>query len=120
MTTTSRPSRTARCPPPIRASCETLEDLWTASASGSVGRTARRARCACGLPRRDQATDLKGHVFTIVVQEFADAYTMDLDALRKCCVGELLPDGRVIPFCAYNSLGYREAVRSALAAGAWQ
>lgn len=54
---------------------------------------------------------LKNHVFMIVVQGFANAYNMDLEALMKCCVGELIPDGRVIPFCAYNTVGYREQVR---------
>jgi hypothetical protein len=29
----------------------------------------------------------------------------------KCCVEEITPDGRLIPFCAYNSVGYREQVR---------
>jgi len=29
----------------------------------------------------------------------------------KCCVEEITPDGRIIPFCAYNSVGYREQVR---------
>ncbi|MQA27702.1 MAG: radical SAM protein, partial [Micromonosporaceae bacterium] len=28
-----------------------------------------------------------------------------------CCVEEITPDGRLIPFCAYNSVGYREQVR---------
>ena len=33
----------------------------------------------------------------------------------KCCVGILVPDGRIIPFCAYNSVGYRQEVRDKLA-----
>jgi hypothetical protein len=32
----------------------------------------------------------------------------------KCCVEEITPDGRLIPFCAYNSVGYREQVRAQL------
>ena len=32
----------------------------------------------------------------------------------KCCVGILTPDGRAIPFCAYNSVGYREQIREQL------
>lgn len=32
----------------------------------------------------------------------------------ECCIHELLPDGRAIPFCAYNSLGYREKVKREL------
>ena len=35
--------------------------------------------------------------------------------VMKCCVGILVPDGRIIPFCAYNSVGYREEIRDALA-----
>mgnify|MGYP006169206655 FL=1 len=31
--------------------------------------------------------------------------------VMKCCVGILVPDGRIIPFCAYNSVGYREEIR---------
>jgi hypothetical protein len=29
-------------------------------------------------------------------------------------VEEITPDGRLIPFCAYNSVGYREQVRARL------
>jgi hypothetical protein len=32
----------------------------------------------------------------------------------KCCVEQITPDGRLIPFCAYNSVGYREQVREQL------
>jgi uncharacterized radical SAM superfamily Fe-S cluster-containing enzyme len=32
-------------------------------------------------------------------------------------VGEIVPDGRIIPFCAYNAAGYRKQVRADLAAG---
>jgi len=34
----------------------------------------------------------------------------------KCCKEILLPDGKQIPFCAYNSAGYREQAREQLAA----
>ena len=44
-------------------------------------------------------------------------FPLDLKALMKCCIGELIPDGRIIPFCAYNTVGYREQVRAALIAG---
>ena len=54
----------------------------------------------------------------IVIQDFQDPYTLNVAKLRKCCVEEITPDGRLIPFCAYNSVGYREQVRADLAAGA--
>ena len=47
----------------------------------------------------------------IVVQDFQDPYTLNVRQLMKCCVEEITPDGRLIPFCAYNSAGYREQVR---------
>jgi uncharacterized radical SAM superfamily Fe-S cluster-containing enzyme len=33
---------------------------------------------------------------------FQDAWTLDLERLRDCCIHVLSPDGRLIPFCAYN------------------
>jgi uncharacterized radical SAM superfamily Fe-S cluster-containing enzyme len=96
-----------------------LEGLWSAAAVPGATSTVRRFRDACcDIPFLNTASHLKRHVFTIVIQDFADAYTMDLDVLHKCCVGQLIPDGRMIPFCAYNSLGYRKKVFSALASGA--
>jgi hypothetical protein len=43
-----------------------------------------------------------------------DPYTFNVKQVMKCCVTEITPDGRLIPFCAYNSVGYREEVRAAL------
>ena len=95
-----------------------LEGLWSASSVPGTTAAAERFYCAsCDLPFPNQTDYLKKHVFTIVVQSFADPYTMDLKALMKCCIGELIPDGRIIPFCAYNSVGYREKVRAALTSG---
>jgi uncharacterized radical SAM superfamily Fe-S cluster-containing enzyme len=42
------------------------------------------------------------HGFSISGMAFQDAWNLDLDRLRYCCVHTLAPDGRVIPFCAYN------------------
>ncbi len=96
---------------------EALEGLWSASSVPGTASTATRFRTACcNLPFISKAKTLKRHIFTIVIQDFGDAYNMDLNVLHKCCVGELIPDGRIIPFCAYNSLGYRQKVRSSLVA----
>ena len=97
---------------------EALEGLWSASSVPGTDSAAARLECAaCDLVFPTESSYLKKHAFMMVVQGFADPYTLDLKALMKCCVGELVPDGRVIPFCAYNSVGYREQVRSALIAG---
>ena len=55
------------------------------------------------------------HVFQIAIKDFLDSYTFNVKQVMKCCVGILAPDGRVIPFCAYNSVGYREQIRDQLA-----
>jgi uncharacterized radical SAM superfamily Fe-S cluster-containing enzyme len=97
---------------------EALEGLWSASSVPGTADAARRFDCAaCNLSFSSETTYLKTHVFMIVIQSFGDPYTMDLKALMKCCIGELIPDGRIIPFCAYNSVGYREKVRLDLIAG---
>ena len=57
---------------------------------------------------------LKNHIFQIAIKDFLDAYTFSVKQVMKCCVGILVPDGRVIPFCAYNSVGYREQIREQL------
>jgi hypothetical protein len=97
---------------------EALEGLRSASSVPGTADSARRFDCAaCDLSFSSETTYLKTHVFMIVIQSFGDPYTMDLKALMKCCIGELIPDGRIIPFCAYNSVGYREKVRLTLIAG---
>ncbi len=94
-----------------------LEGLFSASAAGGTEPTGERLDCvACGvgLPIELQEVAAKG--FMIVTQDFQDPWTLDVRKLMKCCVAEIVPDGRLIPFCAYNSVGYREQVRAEQAA----
>ena len=94
-----------------------LEGLWSAaSVPGSQAANLGFSFSCAGCNFLDEETidlqKLKRHVFMVRIQAFMDAYNMDIKALMKCCVGELVPDGRMIPFCAYNSVGYREQVRA--------
>ena len=94
---------------------QALEALWsTAAAVGSEDTTDHLTCVACGLdvslPADPEA--LKRHFFMVQVHGFMDRYTFDLERLMKCCVHQLLPDGRAVPFCAYNVLGYRHEVRA--------
>jgi uncharacterized radical SAM superfamily Fe-S cluster-containing enzyme len=52
----------------------------------------------------------------INARDFMDPYTFNLKNMMKCCVAFLVPDGRMIPFCAYNSVGYREQITGELMA----
>ena len=33
---------------------------------------------------------------------FQDAWTLDTERLRGCCIHVAAPDGRMVPFCAWN------------------
>jgi hypothetical protein len=92
-----------------------LEGLFSAAAAAGTQPTAERLECvACGVGLPDELRDVAAQGFMIVVQDFQDPYTLDVRKLMKCCVAEIVPDGRLIPFCSYNSVGYREQVRAEL------
>jgi uncharacterized radical SAM superfamily Fe-S cluster-containing enzyme len=42
------------------------------------------------------------HLLAVSAMAFQDAWTLDLDRLRGCCIHAVAPDGRLVPFCAYN------------------
>jgi uncharacterized radical SAM superfamily Fe-S cluster-containing enzyme len=97
---------------------EALEGLWSAKAAGGSGPVAQRLECiACATAMPPELREIAARGFMVVVQDFQDPYTLDVQKLRKCCVSEIAPDGRLIPFCAYNSVGYREQVREAMSNG---
>jgi uncharacterized radical SAM superfamily Fe-S cluster-containing enzyme len=94
---------------------DALEGLWSAKAAGGSEPVAGRLECvACATAIPAELREVAARGFMIVVQDFQDPYTLDIGKLRKCCVSEITPDGRLIPFCAYNSVGYREQVRRQL------
>ena len=83
-----------------------LEGLFSASAAGGTERTAERLECvACGVGLPPELQSVAARGFMVVAQDFQDPWTLDVEKLRKCCVAEIVPDGRLIPFCAYNSVG---------------
>ena len=43
--------------------------------------------------------------FSISAMAFQDVWNLDLERLRDCCIHVMSPDGRLIPFCAYNLTG---------------
>ncbi len=92
-----------------------LERLWSASAVGGSSSVADQLACAtCTIELPAPVRDAAAKAFMVVIQDFQDPYTLNVKQLMKCCVEQLTPDGRLIPFCAYNSVGYREQVRAAL------
>jgi uncharacterized radical SAM superfamily Fe-S cluster-containing enzyme len=90
----------------------TLHQPNGTTATGANGRTAARcSACQSHLPLSAHAPrDLAHHIFMVNTRDFMDPWTFNVKNVMKCCVEFLLPDGRMIPFCAYNSVGYREQV----------
>jgi hypothetical protein len=39
---------------------------------------------------------------SVSAMAFMDAWTLDLERARGCCIHVAVPDGRLIPFCLYN------------------
>ena len=87
-----------------------LEGLWSAKAAGGTAPATERLECvACSTAMPPELREVAAQGFMIVTQDFQDPYTLDVEKLRKCCVSEIVPDGRLIPFCAYNSVGLPRA-----------
>jgi len=49
----------------------------------------------------------------IGMMHFQDLFNYDVDRVERCCIHYALPDGRIVPFCAYNVVPelYRDAVQ---------
>ena len=45
------------------------------------------------------------HSFCVSGMAFQDAWNLDLERLRDCCIHVMSPDGQLVPFCAYNLTG---------------
>jgi len=95
---------------------EALETMFSSSAVPGAESLLQACR-SCGIDFSalyGMLDDPWRKIFVVVIQDFQDPYTLNVRQLMKCCVAELTPDGRMIPFCAYNSVGYREQVRAQL------
>lgn len=116
---------------------QTLERLWSSSAKIGSDEAAqdivrilpdgqtpqhittraeqRCTSCHAHLPLSNHAPrDLGRHVFMINTRDFMDPWTFNVKNAMKCCVEFITPDGRMIPFCTYNTMGYREQVAASL------
>ena len=92
-----------------------LEGLWSSSAVPGSTTLAEQFSCiTCNLDLGATNHDLAKRIFAINIKDFMDPYTFDVKKLMKCCVEFITPDGRLIPFCSYNNVGYREEVLEAM------
>jgi 7,8-dihydro-6-hydroxymethylpterin dimethyltransferase len=93
-----------------------LEGLWSSSAVPGGDRAASDFALSC--TSCDLSTLAPGEIakqmFMVMLQDFMDPWTFNQKNLMKCCKEFLLPGGHQIPFCAYNTVGYREQAREQL------
>ena len=96
-----------------------LEGLWSSSSVAGSQKSADQLAfsCqACGIPESLTVGDIAKNMIMIMLQDFMDPWTFNQKNLMKCCKEFLLPGGKQIPFCAYNTIGYREQARTQLEA----
>ncbi|MGC8491161.1 MAG: radical SAM (seleno)protein TrsS [Syntrophobacteraceae bacterium] len=51
---------------------------------------------------------VRTHSLSVSGMAFQDGWNLDLERLKDCCIHVVAPDGKLIPFCAYN-LFYRKS-----------
>ncbi len=56
----------------------------------------------------------RNRTFSISGMAFQDAWNLDLERLKGCCIHVVSPDGRMVPFCAWNltDSGHRPLYRN--------
>ncbi len=57
---------------------------------------------------RESLTEFHNRTLFLGAMHFQDAYNMDLERLQRCGVHYATPDGRIIPFCSYNTIHRKE------------
>lgn len=46
--------------------------------------------------------NIRNFSFSISGMAFQDAWNFDIERVKDCCIHEVSPEGKLIPFCAYN------------------
>jgi uncharacterized radical SAM superfamily Fe-S cluster-containing enzyme len=101
---TRRKEDSCCCQPPPAAegaarSREFVALHWSSPAPG----TELPALSAPGFGEWDAFLERKRtHTFCVSGMAFQDAWTLDLERLRECYIHTASPDGKLVPFCAYN------------------
>lgn len=94
----------------------TMDEMWTGANqvpdSDKILRALKKAILL--MFPEDRALELserlavgEGLVKTIFIHAFMDVHTFEVDRIKKCCTHYTMPDGRLMPGCAYNNL-YRD------------
>jgi uncharacterized radical SAM superfamily Fe-S cluster-containing enzyme len=82
---------------------------------GPEGQAKELRDLLCCLPQIGGGSINYNNVFRVLIMQFIDAWNFDVRAMKKSCVHIAQPDGRLIPFEAFNLL-YRDDRSKRLAA----
>lgn len=100
-----KPTQTSCCSKPedakegLMLSKEFVAKNWVYT----ITNTQEACGCSPSLGGWDALLDrAKTHLFSISGMAFQDAWNLDLELLQDCCINISAPDGRLVPFCAYN------------------
>ena len=74
---------------------------------GPEGQARELRELLCCLPQIQGGNLRYDNVFRVLIMQFIDAWNFDVRAMKKSCVHIAQPDGRLIPFEAFNLL-YRD------------
>lgn len=86
---------------------EAFEGLWSATSVPGTPQLGQKLSLGCCGPDIEidfDAAKIEENTLMISTISFLDAWTFDVKRAMKCCIAEIVPDGRIIPFCSYNTL----------------
>ncbi len=77
---------------------------WSAAQPAKLACEKEQTRLAAGnLDSLDEfLARLNTYKLAVSGMAFQDAWTLDLERLQQCFIHVVAPDGRLVPFCAYN------------------
>lgn len=59
----------------------------------------------------DELKEFHRHTLFLGAMHFMDLYNMDIERIKRCGIHYATPDGRIIPFCTYNTIHREEVER---------
>ncbi len=79
-------------------------DLWRSPEDIEVQGKEVEALASCCLPGtwNELVERAERYYLTVSVKPFQDVWNIELERIKECCVHAVTPDGRLIPFCAFN------------------
>ena len=104
----------------------TIDQLWTSNAAipdsakilGTLKKALRQMYPENRVLELEERLHLgEGLVKTIFIHAFMDEHTFEVDRIKKCCTHYAMPDGRLMPGCAYNMFYRHKDPRFSGAAG---